>query len=381
MTFPISTAIRLKQLDSIRGIAALVVLFGHYIQVVPEAIRQLSGFPGGAFNLESWTTPWPWLRFTPLRLIVDGHAAVIVFFLLSGFVLALPVTADRQPEFLPFIIKRVCRIFVPFASVTLLIIFSYNIFPISARAEVSNWFNSYIPIWENVSLSDHLFMTGKDISLNPVMWSLLHEMRMSFVLLPIFWLMRQYGSVRTVGFSLAFSFICSFFTSHTDNGTSWQATSHFFWLFPAGAAIAYNRDRIQRFACGFSNRVRLALWVISLGLLAVPFDRNWCDFLIGAGAILLIVLTIIPGKISCALSTRVPVWLGRISYSLYLVHWPILFVVISYNVMPLWMAFILTLIMAELSYRFIEKPSHRLGVFLENKVFYFMHLKGLLRTK
>ena len=357
------------------------MLFGHYIQVVPEALRQLSGFPGGAFNLEAWTTPWPWLRFTPLRLIVDGHAAVIVFFLLSGFVLALPVTKDRQPEFFPFIIKRICRIFVPFVSVTLLIILLYKIFPISTRGEVSNWFNSYIPNWEAVSISDHLFMTGNDISLNPVMWSLLHEMRMSFVLLLIFWLMRRYGSLRIVGFSLVFSFISSFFTSHSDNGTSWQATSHFFWLFPAGAAVAYHRVGIQRFVGSFSNRVKLALWVISLGLLAIPFDRNWCDFLIGAGAILLIVLALVPGTVASLLSTGVPVWLGKISYSLYLVHWPILFIVVSYSLMPLWMAFLLTLIIAELSYRFIEKPSHKLGIFLESKIYYFMHLRGLLRPK
>jgi hypothetical protein len=38
-----------------------------------------------------------------------------LFFVLSGFVLSLPVTQFEQPAFWQFLVKRFCRIYLPFA--------------------------------------------------------------------------------------------------------------------------------------------------------------------------------------------------------------------------------------------------------------------------
>ena len=58
---------RLRQLDSLRGIAALFVVFNHYAQVVPEQVRHAID-KGGLLTPSTWASPWFWLRYTRLRL-------------------------------------------------------------------------------------------------------------------------------------------------------------------------------------------------------------------------------------------------------------------------------------------------------------------------
>ena len=69
-------SVRLTELDSLRGLAALSVVFAHYLHVFPV---------GGEVDRMAHVA-----TRTPLYLAYAGHEAVILFFLLSGFVLALP---------------------------------------------------------------------------------------------------------------------------------------------------------------------------------------------------------------------------------------------------------------------------------------------------
>jgi peptidoglycan/LPS O-acetylase OafA/YrhL len=86
---------RFHELDSLRGVAALTVVFHHFSRICPESFTHL-------------------LIRTPLRLLVAGHQAVILFFLLSGFVLTLPYKKKTRLSYAPFLLKRVCRIYLPY---------------------------------------------------------------------------------------------------------------------------------------------------------------------------------------------------------------------------------------------------------------------------
>ncbi len=79
---------RLEELDSLRGIASLTVLIGHFIGVFTLIQMDTSdlGF-SNAINL---------LKYSPLHIIYAGHEAVILFLVLSGFVLALPYIKGKQ---------------------------------------------------------------------------------------------------------------------------------------------------------------------------------------------------------------------------------------------------------------------------------------------
>ena len=71
---------RHEELDSIRGISSLVVMIGHYLMIF------------SAFQNYSYEDNKPFvvylLKETPARLIFSsGNESVIIFFVLSGFVL------------------------------------------------------------------------------------------------------------------------------------------------------------------------------------------------------------------------------------------------------------------------------------------------------
>src|SRR6201995_3858781 len=81
---------RLRALDGLRGAAALIVLFHHAAMTwAPLAVLYFHAH-----------APVPFLAllvaYTPLHLLWAGSEAVIVFFVLSGFVLVLPHVTGRS---------------------------------------------------------------------------------------------------------------------------------------------------------------------------------------------------------------------------------------------------------------------------------------------
>ena len=84
---------RFLQLDAMRGIAAVCVVFHHW---------RLAFYAG---VLHFWLVP-----------IFSGTQAVMLFFVLSGFVLSLPYLDGKRRPYWPYLIRRFWRIYVPFAA-------------------------------------------------------------------------------------------------------------------------------------------------------------------------------------------------------------------------------------------------------------------------
>src|SRR5207302_7256703 len=93
---------------SLRGLAAMSVVFWHAAIVWP-------GFADRDSN-SAWLEP---LKRSPLHAFWAGQEAVILFLVLSGFVLALPFCSREVPVF-GFLIRRVLRLYPAFALATLL---------------------------------------------------------------------------------------------------------------------------------------------------------------------------------------------------------------------------------------------------------------------
>jgi peptidoglycan/LPS O-acetylase OafA/YrhL len=358
---------RIDSLDSLRGLAALIVLFHHCYYMLDS----------------SKSGPLSIVRLSPLRLFVAGHAAVIVFFLLSGFVLALPYRS-KQPYTIGFITRRTCRIYIPFASAVFLAAALVTVipggYPIPGAAELLELSR---PDRFNLSLiAGHLLMLGRlqDISLDPPIWSLVHEFRISLIF-PLLLLCCRRWPEGTLGVTLAIAAIAGvslLITGDADQGVvtvsktvsgSFLITLRYLPLFVIGAYMAMEA-RIWELSRTTSSTVKFLFVLAGLALLSGPSVPAWSDITLTLGATLLI-FTLMSGWQPLLLRARASRWLGRVSFSLYLVHVPIIAACcfLLANVIPIEAAVligaVLSLLAAQLAYASVESNAHKLGKYLE----------------
>jgi peptidoglycan/LPS O-acetylase OafA/YrhL len=285
---------------------------------------------------------------------------VVIFFVLSGFVLSLPFWTGRTVSTVGFILKRVVRLYPAYLIVILLAMALMVV--ITARPVViDEWLRPYWAQPLNWPLvRSHLLMLGdeKYNTLDAPVWSLAVERQVSLLFPFIIFAMRKLGY-----FALALALILA----PLQRLLGLPVTLYYLWLFVMGAELARRRDLIGQLAMAIDPLFQYAIIAAALvGLLArwlLPVPSLAVHPLIGLSAAVLVVACLSFSSVRRALSHRVAVWLGRISYSLYLIHFVILVTMIDLlgNAVPLQVILIMvpfvSLGAAELIYRAIEAPS------------------------
>ena len=155
-------------------------------------------------------------------------------------------------------------------------------------------------------------------------------------------------------------------------------TLAFIPLFIVGILMAKHREDIKRFYAAWV--ARFGLWTM-LALAVIAYTYPWWalpkthklhlapedDWVASIGVVLFITAALGSARVIAVLTHRIPMWLGRISYSLYLVHAVVLlsFVHLLYGKVPLaliWtMTVVVSLALATLAYRYVELPGIALG--------------------
>lgn len=109
---------RESRFDGLRGLAALIVLNSHFVCAFLPSLN--SKFFPEIFDEFNKSNFWISLvQLPPFSLLFNGHAAVCVFFALSGYVLSIPFhEGNIQKLYLRFF-SRYFRLNIPIASVTL----------------------------------------------------------------------------------------------------------------------------------------------------------------------------------------------------------------------------------------------------------------------
>lgn len=365
---------RSAELDSIRGIAALIVVLFHSWQVMLPA-QEAFPFADAAHPIARL------IALSPLRLLIAGRAAVIVFFMLSGYVLARSLAHAPSMTYWQFAVRRVCRIWLPFAaaiSFAAILYVCVDPKPLPGHDWLNLFWNEPLSL---PVLTGHLLMIGTPVMVNldNVIWSLAHEMRLSLVF-PALVLAVAYRPRVTITASLAALLILS--SRHVlvaigavHNGHdsselifSLSQTLRYTAFFVLGIVLA---KRLPLLPSGAP--ARCALWVLSFGLLSIPYLADIDEVAFGAGAFLLIALSLQSASAHSILTHRLPNFLGKISYSLYLLHLPIIlaFEHVLYGKLNEWsilaMAVATSFLAAALSYRYVELPSIKLGKALASR--------------
>ncbi|MGN5648391.1 acyltransferase family protein [Bacillus sp. Brlt_9] len=368
---------RYEELDSIRGISSLVVMIGHHLMIF------------SVFQNYSYQDNKPFVMYllkeTPARLIFSsGNESVIIFFVLSGFVLYRSIQ-NNYDSYGSFLLKRICRIYIPYIVAILIAILCQTTMSEYGISHLSEWFNRSWTIESSLSLIvQHILLVGKynTDAYNGVIWSLVHEMRISMIF-PLVLMVCLRKTLRGSLLSL-FSFsICSvvilllFHSSLTL--TSYALTLHYTVLFLLGALVAKYKKNVIVFYSNRTKNEKIAWFLFAIllymyeGLIGeIKLLNNFIfrDYVVAISACLFVILSLSVSTLSSLLRNKYLLYLGKISYSLYLYHIISLFSLIYmlHEILPLPIILIFSLvfsfILAMLSYIFVEKFAFRVGKYV-----------------
>jgi peptidoglycan/LPS O-acetylase OafA/YrhL len=316
-------------------------------------------------------------------VLTNGRSAVIMFFVLSGFVLTLPALAGKNQAYPIYAVRRICRIYVPYVAalgVALVACWRFH--------GLQMYGNEFHMMWRSAprvhTIAQHLIFLGRFnvYAYNPAVWSLVHEMRISLIFPLLCFVslrLRAWaGCLIAAALPLVAAMVANLskpYPGAGDPGTNslvWWNTLGYCGLFLLGSILARHHETMKYRFAKIPSLLKWVLLGVSCGLyqysmqLHIPIYLR--DFAIGIGCAYVIVLALIQrGKLSRMLQLKPLRFLGRISYSLYLLHLPILMTlsIMIYRRLPygyLLLPFLaILLVLATVFQRLIEEPSICLG--------------------
>jgi len=352
---------RVTQLDGLRGLAALVVVACHLLSTLPGIGHVV--YDERSRPLNSAET---WAVFSPLHLLWNGTPAVHVFFVLSGFVLVLPFTKPgRGKGWASYYLKRLLRLYLPAWASLALAVALIALIPRTPSPLQSSWADMYVvdpALWR--AARDGLLLLGAS-TVNTPLWTLRWEVWFSlllpaYVLVALRW--RRFWHLK-LALAAALTVVGSVLE------LQWLI---YLPIFAIGAILGVERDRLRELAASWPRVAWLPVTAAGLFLAnaewispAKPVKGVETLMTIGATLIVLVFLLCRPAKKLG--DAAVVQWLGRISFSLYLVHLPITLAAVTL-LRPVSLPLALAVAAAasfgaaELFYRFVERPAQRLSV-------------------
>lgn len=336
----------IKSLTGIRGIAAIWVVIFHYFST---HFLNLSTNHGGFFNYT-------------YNIVKNGYLAVDLFFLLSAIVLSLSYQKKFGNyvdfnEFKTYLFKRIARIY-PLYFFTIVLTFFYQ-----KNLSISH-------VITHLTFTEVFFNTYFE-TLNFPIWSLATEMFVylifPFVFYLIFNLNRNFNIVLAIISVLALYFI-QYSESHYINlhFMRYETVAPKDNLDINWGNLAYIRTvlvyAIGLIAYKYSFTFpRIVLWAfISIFVVSVVLDLN--DVITVIGMICIPAAIVKIDFLKSFLSWKPIHYLGEISYSIYLNHIIIIYLLKYYfpNLPMLnFLAFPLLIAVSIVTYNYIEKPGKK----------------------
>ncbi len=310
-----------------------------------------------------------------------GFVGVDVFFVISGFLITQHLLRDiarNTFSVVAFWARRIRRL-LP-ASLTVLLVTAVAILLIAPRDLWPTWISevgasaAYFQNWALASNAVDYLAADNAASPTQHFWSLSVEEQFYFLLPILMWLLvvlfkgKKAASLsRAIVILLSFivlaSFVIGVYLTFAEPVSSYFFTHVRAWQFAAGALLAAVFAYIPQ-----NRNYKLASLIIGLGLIAVSavlldgslaYPGFWA-LLPTAGAVLALSSNLEGGRIAKLLSWRPIQFIGDVSYSIYLWHWPLI-ILLPYvvgNLTTVWKLIIIALSfgLAALSQKFIEQP-------------------------
>ena len=359
---------RIVVLDSLRGLACLTVVLCH---------AAANAFP--SHNI---------FELSPFYILIAGHEAVVFFFILSGFVLVKHCLAVTKFNYKFFLIQRVCRIYLPYLGAIVIALLLYFLFHgrwIVTETEGLTWPNVF----------GHLFLIGNfnAATLDPIIWSLIHEMRIA-IIFPLLLIVLRRPWQQVIFIAISLSLIAAILTVLNVNpsasyNSGYLYTVHYFSLFLLGGLLVEYQSELSEKYRGLSFKLKVVFLGVALFfycyarmLSLIPhklkllnfalFNEFTADWVTAIAVLYIMIAGLNISKKGHVLQSRIPLLLGKISFSLYLLH--VLVMIALGNLLPLTpkpvtmgLSVIVSALAAFVFNKIIELPAAKIGKMLSKK--------------
>jgi peptidoglycan/LPS O-acetylase OafA/YrhL len=322
---------RLPALDGLRGLAAFVVVVSHF--------SNQTGFLGGLLGARA------------------GQLGVMLFFLISGFLMARLYVEQplRAEAVVGFFQKRVARVFPLYLCVVLVSAAMYD--ALGARS-------TFFAVTRDNLLGHLLFWEGVSI-----LWTIPVEVHFYALVPLIWWVTARVGTAWSAAILLAIGGALLASTGIT----KFQTLPHHLPFFLIGMVLSSAIPRVPTGRDAFRNVAFLgALFAgvlcmpqVALTLLGVDYPGLWKSPIHLAAMTALLATSLLSPLAGSAFGGRVGRFFGDISYSVYLLHLPLLGWMKSFEALRsrpgVFLLVFLTALIAlcALSYRLLEAPARR----------------------
>ena len=330
---------RILGLDSIRFICAFIVVVGHF------------GFPWPDFMNETGTGVFSYVgKIT--GLMFNGPAAVIVFFIISGFCIQYPFRFSTKIDLYSFYTRRLLRIGIPAViAISLCMFFKADLKP---------------PLFG-------------------IFWSILCEV-IYYILYPLLFLFRKlikWEHIFLLSFTATMCYI--FFNREALNTGNYNygAFGYMTWFIGlpswiAGCWLSENYENFKQLKSIQIWGVRTVLVIGMMILMVIKFHTSsvFASYTITLNIFAIVACTWLGFEIMYFQAKKPSNLLesaGKWSYSLYIMHplavavydyFGLLKLVLTHNSILIFSSFLL----AYIFYLVVEKPSHRFSVLI-SKIF------------
>jgi len=355
---------RIPVIDFLRGLSCLGVLLYHVRVDLWIGWWRITSYPE---EYSSFAKAMAWLSIpTPFM----GYA-VVLFFLISGFCIHYPYTiGNARPSWKTYLIRRFWRIYPAyFAALILTVGISFLCLTLwgDKTWDVSKIFR-VATLTQNYPPGNGQFLS------NPSLWTIPLEIEF-YLLYPLAFLLFSSSRNNLLWFStFALSTLCIFLSYQ---GYQWLTFTALFlwpsWLLGAWIAQLYRDQKLNRIKMGYL----LSLTCLSLGISLMSRHQNWETWTqyfawTAFYSFFFVFCLSHAGILQCMIGirlTKVVAWIGKISFSLYLIHFP-LFKLLGYlhreifeekpaNFLISLFYLLPVILLAWLFFKWVEDPIHK----------------------
>ncbi|HGW3736212.1 TPA: acyltransferase family protein [Acinetobacter baumannii] len=304
---------KINSAESIRGLACLAVVFSHFsLTYLPELhnFDNLTGIGNSFTN---------WLYHSPFAFFYSGTSAVFIFFVLSGYVLSYAILSKGSvnKKILSMSLKRYPRLAIPV--VISCILYSVILANINIDTSKVFWLKDYgrvNSIYESVYQGlFESFLFGSS-TINFVLWTMQVELLASFVIFFLLYILNNSKFYIFIFLSIACPLIMLLVSAKMFLGTMSFVIGMYIYLY------GKNIPKILLFpslilglyfagAHNDSNSYRLFINIFG--------NKTYTLFNFMSG-VLIVAGVLLNTHVSKLLDNKILIYLGKISFSIYLLH-------------------------------------------------------------